>query len=87
MQRLPLCLAFATALAAAPAFANIYTVGSGTACTHATIQSAIDAADAASSNVADEIRLSGASFTGQQLTIAVEAAHGALAINGPGPRN
>jgi uncharacterized repeat protein (TIGR01451 family) len=82
MQRLPLCLAFATALAAAPAFANIYTVGSGTACTHATIQSAIDAADAASSNVADEIRLSGASFTGQQLTIAVEAAHGALAING-----
>ena len=82
MRHLTVCLALAVALNAPSALANIYTVGSGAGCTHATIQAAINAADATSSNVADEIRLSGGSFTGQQLVVSVEAAHGALAING-----
>ena len=82
MRRLSVFLIAATACFATPAFANIYTVGSGAGCTHATIQAAIDAADAASSNVADEIRLSGGSFVNQQLTVQIEAAHGALTLVG-----
>lgn len=72
----------AATLAAAPAHAAIYTVGSGAGCTHATIQAAIDASAAAGSNQADQIRLSGGPYTGQRLTMNVDAAHGAIALVG-----
>jgi len=83
MHRLPTCLlAVVAAFAAAPVPAAIYTVGSGAGCTHATIQAAIDAADAASSTGADEIRLAGGPYTAQALTMHIAAAHGAVALNG-----
>ena len=83
MHRLPARFLVAVAvLAATPSYAAIYTVGSGAGCTHATIQAAIDAADAATSTGADEIRLSGAPFTGQALTMHIAAAHGAVSLIG-----
>lgn len=83
MHRLPACfIAVLTAFAAAPVSAAIYTVGSGAGCTHATIQAAIDAADAAGSTGADEIRLSGGPYTGQALAMHIAAAHGAIALSG-----
>lgn len=59
--------AIIVALPAVPAAAAIYRVGSGAGCTHATIQSAIDAAVATAS--ADEIRISGTQYTLQNLLI------------------
>ena len=73
-------IAAVAALAAMPASAAIYTVGSGAGCTHAAIQAAIDAA--AASSGADEIRLSGGPYTAQALTLRIDAAHGAIALSG-----
>lgn len=83
MHRLPARLiAIAAACAATPVVAATYTVGSGAGCTHATIQAAIDAADAAGSTGADEIRLSGGPYTAQALTMHIAAAHGAVSLVG-----
>lgn len=83
MYRLPACLiAVLAACAAAPVSAAIYTVGSGAGCTHGSLQAAIDAADAAGSTSADEIRLSGGPYAGQALTMHVVAAHGAVSLVG-----
>jgi len=83
MPRLPACFfALLAATATAPASAAIYTVGGGAGCTHATVQAAIDAADAAGSTSADEIRLSGGPYAGQALTMHIAAAHGAVSLIG-----
>ena len=61
-----------------PVAAAVYRVGSGAGCTHASIQAAIDAAEA--STAADEILISGASYANQ--TLAIDNARGTLTLIG-----
>ena len=77
MQRL-FFIAVAGVLSSAAAHAAVYRVGSGAGCTHASIQAAIDAAEATAAD--DDIFISGASYASQAL--AIENARGALALIG-----
>ena len=77
MQRLFL-LAAASVLAASSADAAVYRVGSGAGCTHASIQAAINAAQASAAD--DDILISGTTYANQAL--AIENALGALALIG-----
>lgn len=77
-MRLFVLALFAVGCSAMPVDAAIYRVGSGAGCTHATIQSAIDAAVASATD--DEIRISGGPYNNQALNI--NAAEGRLALLG-----
>lgn len=79
MRRLNCFIAFLAGVAlSTPAAASVYRVGSGPGCTHASIQAAIDAAEA--SAAADDILISGASYANQ--TLVIDGAHGALTLIG-----
>ena len=78
MQRPFFLAAAGFLLHAASTHAAVYRVGSGAGCTHATIQAAIDAAEASAAD--DDVFITGASYTSQALTI--ENARGALALIG-----
>jgi hypothetical protein len=73
------CVALASAFMAVPALAATYRVGTGTGCTHATIQAAVDAA--AVTATADEIHVSQSQAYTQQ-TILIDQAQGALVLGG-----
>ena len=72
-------LTFTSFLAAMPAQAAIYRVGSGSGCTHATIQAAVGAAS--QSAEADEIRIS-QSQTYVQQAILIDQVQGSLTLAG-----
>jgi hypothetical protein len=67
-----------TAACSTPVAAAVYRVGGGAGCTHASIQAAIDVAEA--STAADDILISGASYANQ--TLVIDNAHGALTLIG-----
>jgi hypothetical protein len=71
--------ALAGAFIAGPVFAATYRVGSGTGCTHATIQAAVAAA--ATTAEPDEIRISRTQAYAQQ-AILIDHAQGALTLGG-----
>ena len=80
MQRFPTFMAVVAGLLfAVPAGAAVYRVGSGTACTHATIQAAIGAASVGAED--DEIRIS-ASLTYSQQALLVDEVQGTLTLAG-----